>query len=505
MSDDLDLRSMHQRHQPQEVFRAELRRKVEAIVSDEDRAAPAVDARDFVLIEVEPGHSPMAPRRRGRWVALVTLASAAAVIVVLALLASTDDRTAPADTRDTTTVETPSSTAPNTNVTETPSQTAPNDVVVDSSKAAEAWLGSPLAEPSLEEVAQAGAGVYRAGTGQTEVTTTGNFVSLLPCVRGAPLVGPCGGAEAWSYRVGDADTGEVQRGLLGAVDSLVLSALDDRYFVASTTGACCSSASRAEPSATSPGAPTPPQAWLIDSVTGRRGQLAWKDQPATIDDPQQLLVRYPHVSPYLIEPLEPFLPRVLDKRDWTISPLAVPENATTRVSIQQPGSGRVWIGTTLDGWAPGLAYTDDGGASWTDVLLPAAMPPTNEEVSPIAATGDEIAVITGPGDVLVSADAGETWTGAPYDPAGHNGMELFVFHDGRLIVNLTIDPYVKTVLVSTSASDWSHLVDSGVSFGHADFDVDQRGVALVHPFSGTRLPTFSKDLIDWRTIPDSDA
>ena len=66
---------------------------------------------------------------------------------------------------------------------------------------------------------------------------------------------------------------------------------------------------------------------------------------------------------------ERFLPRVVDRRDWTISPLSVPDDATAALSIAQPGSDRIWVGTAPDGKL-GLAYTDDGGASWTDVELP---------------------------------------------------------------------------------------------------------------------------------------
>ena len=159
-------------------------------------------------------------------------------------------------------------------------------------------------------------------------------------------------------------------GLLGIADDLVLSPLDDRLFVASSA-----SLSQDPPSA--------PAAWLIDSVTGQRGPLTWVDQPTTLDSAEQVVVLFPAPDPIPLstDSGERFLPRVVDRRDWTIRPLSVPDDATAAVAIHQPGSGRIWIGTAPDGGDVGLAYTDDGGASWTDVELPESLRPTSEELS----------------------------------------------------------------------------------------------------------------------------
>ena len=166
---------------------------------------------------------------------------------------------------------------------------------------------------------------------------------------------------------GSVDGPGVHYGLLGIADDLVLSALDDRFFVASSV-----SLSQDPPSA--------PAAWLIDSVTGQRGPLTWEDQPTTLDSAEQVLVLFPSPNPipFNTDSGERFLPRVVDRRDWTIRPLTVPDDATAKLAIHQPGSGRIWIGTAPDGGEVGLAYTDDGGGSWTDVELPERLRRTSE-------------------------------------------------------------------------------------------------------------------------------
>jgi hypothetical protein len=125
--------------------------------------------------------------------------------------------------------------------------------------------------------------------------------------------------------------------------------------------------------------------------------------------------------------------RIVDKRDWTIRPLSVPDDATPALAIHQPGSGRIWIGTAPDGGVVGLAYTDDGGASWTDVELPESLRLTSEALlqsvaTPrqegslvVAASGDHVAVTakwdSEPGELFVSADAGATWNTFALSPA----------------------------------------------------------------------------------------
>ena len=186
----------------------------------------------------------------------------------------------------------------------------------------------------------------------------------------------CDGPEGWAYVTGSADSSEVHYGLLGIADDLFLSALDDRLFVASSA-----SFSQDPPSA--------PPAWLIDSVTGQRGPLTWVDQPTTLDSAEQVVVLFPSPNPipWNTDSGRRFLPRVVDRRDWTIRPLSVPDDATAAVAIHQPGVGRVWIGTAPDGGDVGLAYTDDGGASWTDVELPPSLRPTSEELASVVPGG----------------------------------------------------------------------------------------------------------------------
>ena len=119
-------------------------------------------------------------------------------------------------------------------------------------------------------------------------------------------------------------------------------------------------------------------------------------------------IRRQRVAPEL------FLPRVVDARDGTIRPLAVPDNASANLPVTQTGTGRIWIGTAPDGHdlgeeeddvvqVAGFAYSDDGGATWTEVTIPAAALCEAERLATkdpralsIAADGDRIAV-TSPG------------------------------------------------------------------------------------------------------------
>ena len=382
-----------------------------------------------------------------------------------------------------------------------------------SNQPSSAMVESPLEEPSRDEVAAASnGGVYEPGNGPTAVTASRSYVSLRRCeIEGPDEDRPCDGPDGWAYVTGSADTpgvhyGLLGTGLLGTADDLVLSALDDRLFVASAA-----SLAQDPPSA--------PLAWLIDSVTGQRGQLTWQDEPTTLNAPGQVLVQSG----------KRFLPRVVDRRDWTIRPLSVPEDATAALATHQPGSGRIWIGTAPEGGHVGLAYTDDGGASWTEVELPTSLRPTSAELVAseaadaddllvVAATGDHIAVTDawgGATDVLMSADAGETWNTVVLDPADGNGRKLYVLSDDRLMVVLSNDNHTIGILVSSSASDWSQLE----VFDHSGFDsgflaqtdsavlVYQKGVVVHYDRvlcddEGLRPPVqFSTDLTDWWTIP----
>ena len=154
----------------------------------------------------------------------------------------------------------------------------------------------------------------------------------------------CDGPKGWAYVTALVDGPGVHYGLLGIADDLVVSALDDRFFVASSA-----SLSQDPPSA--------PAAWLIDSVTGQRGPLTWQDEPTTLNSAEQVLMLFPaHSIPWDTDSGQRFLPRVVDRRDWTIRPLSVPDDASAALRIHQPGVGRIWIGTAPDGGEVGLAY-----------------------------------------------------------------------------------------------------------------------------------------------------
>ena len=143
-------------------------------------------------------------------------------------------------------------------------------------------IPSPLEEPSRDEVAAASnAGVYVPGSGPTEVTATRSYVSLRTCdLPDATLIWHCDGPEGWAYVTASVDGPGVHYGLLGIADDLVLSALDDRFFVA-------------RPASLSQDPPSAPAAWLIDSVTGQRGPLTWEDEPTTLNSAEQVLVLFP--------------------------------------------------------------------------------------------------------------------------------------------------------------------------------------------------------------------
>ena len=246
--------------------------------------------------------------------------------------------------------------------------------------------------------------------------------------------------------------------------------VDDRYFVATS------------PSSSIQDPQSAPPAWLIDSVAGQRGALTWQDQPTTIDDAEQELVLFPvpHLTRDNGYPDPRSLPRVVDKRNWTIRPFRVPEDASPALAIHQPGSGRIWIGTSPASSDVGLAYTDDGGASWTNVQTsrrcasPArsyqALPqPGTPARSLYAATGDHV---RGDGKVGLGPwgafgvrrrrrELGRRRAGTILRRRGG----LFVLSDDRLLLVSSRElgagsgrPGVivsKTLRVSSSASDWS--------------------------------------------------
>ena len=100
MSDDLDLRGIDQRHEPDPEFRAALERRIAGIVAGTDPGS-VTGTRDIATIDLEPTRTRSGPRRRSRRVTHVVLAIAvAAAVVTTMVVISRDDTTAPADTTD---------------------------------------------------------------------------------------------------------------------------------------------------------------------------------------------------------------------------------------------------------------------------------------------------------------------------------------------------------------------------------------------------------------------
>ena len=117
MSDDLDLRGIDQRHEPNPQFRAALQHRLVAIMNGTD-ANVVTEMHDLVTMDLEPTIAPSAPSRNRRLVAQVILAAAA--VVVVALVANRDDDATPAD-QPSPAVTVPSTTPPR------PLRTAPED------------------------------------------------------------------------------------------------------------------------------------------------------------------------------------------------------------------------------------------------------------------------------------------------------------------------------------------------------------------------------------------
>jgi Tol biopolymer transport system component len=414
-----------------------------------------------------------------------------------------------------------------------------------------------LTSPSADDVAKAtDSDLYKD---DFEVSAAGNYVSLRCTMRAVGTPSPCG--TGWAYVTWAAGGGEVHGGLLGGdASDLDLHLLDDRYFVASES---------------SPDAQAPSRAWLIDAASGKAGALSWRDEPTTLNSPEQALLlcqeeypsacataRGPAVEERFVDqvesggtvatvtyvqemhpdvPTEGGLPKVVDARHGTIRPLAMPDDVVAALPVTQHGTGRIWVGTDPDGDGLGLAYSDDGGATWADVALPEQLRATSEELATgtsdklleIAADGDRVAVAlswereTERDNLYVSDDAGQSWTTAPSEPAG-NGAHLYVLADGRLVLMWSMDPYPVQLLMSTG-SQWAELEKVDVHFqdptslsGSKRFSVNRAGIALIPSFiypcegsspcpgysddEGEVLDTidFSTDLTNWSTIESLD-
>ena len=467
---------------------------------------------------------------------------AAAVLLVVAAVVAIVQRS---DTPGVVTTATPDASTPTV---------GPTLSAVESSLAAAIESAGVLIEPSADEVALASnTQFFQLQSGSTQVTTAATFASLLKCGRPAEqntgraaeerAEATCG--SGWAYVTGSVDGGRVHRGVLGDANQPELHVLDARFFVAMES---------------SPGLRRAPTAWLIDSVSGGYVELTWHDEPATVSSPEQVVVvsdghqsvarnarrsalesgSYPEI----------FLPRVIDARDGTIRPLAVPENASNNLPVAQIERGRIWVGTARDGrkfgeedrdavQVAGVAYSDDGGATWTEVTVPAQLLEGERLAAKdswgvsIAADGGRIAVTSAWSSnndryVYVSNDAGRSWSTVTVANQEGNGAHLYVLADKRLLLVRSQDPYVGELLVSTGP-DWKNLErDSRATQAAtyktgkyvADWDegryvsVNRDGVGLLYfpvevfgdgtiggmPDAPPNRYRFSTDLINWRTI-----
>ena len=239
-----------------------------------------------------------------------------------------------------------------------------------------------------------------------------------------------------------------------------------------------------------------------------------------------------------------FLPRVVDARDGTIRPSAMPDDAVSDLPVAQHGTDRIWVGTAPDGDPLGLAYSDDGGETWTEVALPERLGATSEELATsrsyeeklleIAADGDRVAVTfswereTERDNVYVSDNAGRSWTTATPSEPGGNGAHLYVLADGRLILMWSLDAYPVQLLASAGA-DWAelekvdapHVTEDSTGESQTDFSVNRAGIAFSYSFridfceAPKHCPAetedeldltidFSTDMTNWWTIEGLD-
>ena len=95
MSDDLDLRGIDQRHEPDPQFRAALHSRLAAIVTGIDPGS-VTEAPALAMIDLEPASEKREPSRNGRRIARVILA-VAAVVAIVVVATSEVEVVAPAD------------------------------------------------------------------------------------------------------------------------------------------------------------------------------------------------------------------------------------------------------------------------------------------------------------------------------------------------------------------------------------------------------------------------
>ena len=182
--------------------------------------------------------------------------------------------------------------------------------------------------------------MYNYLTGHSEVTAQRHFVALRKCVHERRGAAPCTGKKGWKYLTGSADSTEVRVGLLNTPGHLVVSPIDDRLFVASGPCVRAGPASRCTP------------AWLVsfEHRPPRSTHLARRTGDVGLT--QQELLLYPtHVHRRGRRGTcgRGFLPLVVNRHDWSISPLNVPSDASAAMPVHQPDTGQIWIGGADNG------------------------------------------------------------------------------------------------------------------------------------------------------------
>lgn len=440
------------------------------------------------------------------------LAAAAATLLVVAGVALIQNARggSPAPTAPSLTVAPPSTptapmpTAPVSSTAATPPpMTVPGGPprVDGSSFAAAVEASGVLANAPADDVTQVtGGGLWNDN--QIQITATGNYLRLM--CRDA-VEGTCAGA---AYVTATADGAAVHAGLLSegaARHGLDLYAVDDRYFVVSER---------------SVEAPAPSRAWLVDAESGRSGALIWRDEPTSLDTPEEALLLCQR-SPFWDCGIgtDASLPRVVDGRDGTIRPLTVPDDAVGLASVAQHGDGRIWVATHSADDRFGVAASDDGGATWSSAALPEGVGATREDPDlAIAADGDRVAVgvwgynvdDTVGDEVYVSDDAGQTWTTATISVPHHgavNSVSLYVLADRRLALMWYVDGSAQQLLASTT-SDWLVLDKIDAPFrdstGSKPFTVNGAGIAMIRTGPGATGISYTNnlgaDLATWLTI-----
>ena len=218
---------------------------------------------------------------------------------------------------------------------------------------------------------------------------------------------------------GSVDSPGVHYGLLGIADDLVLSPLDDRFFVASSGVVVAGSAVG------------------TSGMADRLGDRStW---PADVGGPTDHAglcrasvgaVSRPNPIPFDTDSGERFLPRVVDRRDWTIRPLSVPDDATRGFddppARRRAGSGSAPPPTAVMSDSP-TPTTAGRPGPMSSFPRRCAAPARSWECRPrrgrvlvVAASGDHVAVTQPWGGsarpVYVSADAGENWNTVLLDP-----------------------------------------------------------------------------------------